>query len=226
MKTSITLFGQFSKLLYNDAQMFDVNHILQTGGLLLIAAIIFAESGMMVGLFFPGDTLLLSAGVLAADHKLSLISVLAVVSLAAIAGDNVGFQIGKSLGPRLFRKKDGIIFRKEYIDKSEAFYEKHGSKTMLVAHFIPIVRSFAPVTAGAGKMDRRLFVIFDGIGDIAWAFSTTLFGYFVGSRIPGIDKYIEPVIIGIVVIFAAPTIYHLVRDPKIRAAMAAKLKKQ
>jgi membrane-associated protein len=205
--------------------MFDVTHLIETGGLLVIAAIIFAESGMMVGVFLPGDTLLLSAGVLAATGKLSITTTILVIALAAIAGDNVGYEIGKRLGPRLFRKKDGVIFRKEYIDKAEVFYEKHGSKTMLLAHFIPVVRSFAPVTAGASKMNRKLFVVYDAIGDIAWAVVTTLFGYYVGCRIPGIDKYIEPLLIGIILVFMLPTIYHIVKDPKIRAAIKAKIKR-
>jgi membrane-associated protein len=201
--------------------MFDVTHLITAGGLVLIAAIIFAESGMMVGFLFPGDTLLLSAGVLAASGKLSLGTTLLVIALAAIAGDNTGYQIGKSLGPRLFRKKDGIVFRKEHIDRAEMFYKKYGSKTMLVAHFIPIVRSFAPVTAGAGKMPRKLFIFFDAIGDIAWTLTLTLFGYFVGSKIPGIDKYIEPLLIVIVLVFSLPTLYHIFRDPRIRAAIKA-----
>ena len=206
--------------------MFDINHIIQAGGLLLIAAIIFAESGMMVGFFFPGDTLLLSAGVLAAGGKLSLPSIILVVAVAAILGDNMGYQIGKSLGPRLFRKPDGLVFRKEYIDRAEIFYEKHGSKTMLLAHFVPIVRAFAPVTAGAGKMPRKLFITFDAIGDIAWTILLTLFGYFIGSKIPGIDKYIEPVLVAVIIIFLAPTIYHIFKDPKIRAAIRQKLSRK
>lgn len=199
--------------------MFDVTHLIETGGLLLIAVIIFAESGMMVGFLFPGDTLLLSAGVLAASGKLSLLSVMFVIAAAAILGDNAGYHIGKHFGRKLFRKEDGIIFRHEYIMRAEAFYEKYGSKTMLVAHFVPIVRTFAPVTAGAGNMPMAKFMVFDAIGDIAWAFVLTLFGYFVGSRIPGIDKYVEPLLIAIVIVFAAPTLYHVARDPKIRGAL-------
>lgn len=205
--------------------MFDVTHLIETGGLLLIGAIIFAESGMMVGVFFPGDTLLLSAGVLAAGGKLSIVSVCIVITLAAIIGDNVGFQIGRSLGPRLFRKKDGIVFRKEYIEKAEAFYEKYGARAMLIEHFIPVVRSFAPVTAGASKMDRRLFILCNGIGDIVWAVGITLFGYYVGSRIPHIDKYIEPAILVVIVIFVTPTLWKIFSDPKIRGAIVAKLKR-
>jgi len=206
--------------------MFDVTHLIETGGLLLIAAIIFAESGVMVGVLFPGDTLLLSAGVLAATGKLNIITTIITICIAAIIGDNVGYEIGKRLGPRLFRKKDGVIFRKEYIDKAEQFYEKHGSKTMLLAHYVPIVRSFAPVTAGASKMNRKQFVIYDAIGDISWGTLVTLFGYFVGSKVPGIDKYIEPLLLGIIAIFLIPTIYHILSDPKIRSAISAKLRRR
>lgn len=205
--------------------MFDVTHIIQAGGLLLIAAIIFAESGMMVGFFFPGDTLLFSAGILAASGKLSIVSVIVVIALAAIAGDNVGYQIGKSLGRRLFKKPDSVIFRKQYIERAEKFYEVYGSKTMLLAHFVPVVRSFVPVTAGAGNMNRKLFVLFDAIGDTAWTLIITLLGFYAGKTIPGIEKYVEPVLILVVIIFLAPTLYHVFKDPKIRAAIAKKFKR-
>ena len=198
--------------------MFDVTHIIQTGGLLLIFLIIFAESGMMVGFLFPGDTLLISAGILAAAGKLSISEVLVVIALAAILGDNIGYQIGRSLGPRLF-KKDGVVFRHDYIERAEKFYEKYGTKTMLVAHFVPIIRTFAPVTAGAGRMNLAQFFVFDAIGDIAWAVSVTLFGYFVASKIPGVEHYIEPVLLLIVLLFLRPTLYHILKDPKIRAAL-------
>ena len=204
--------------------MFDVTTILQTGGLLILFLIIFAESGMMVGFFFPGDTLLFSAGILSAAGKISLPETLIVVAFAAILGDNIGYQIGKVLGPKLF-KKDSLVFRHEYIMQAEKFYEKYGSKTMLVAHFIPIVRTFAPVTAGAGNMNRKQFFIYDAIGDITWTLLVTLLGYFVGSRIPGIEHYIEPVLLAIVLIFLLPTLYHIFKDPKIRASLAAKLKR-
>jgi membrane-associated protein len=206
--------------------MFDVTQIIQTGGLLLIALIIFAESGMMVGFFFPGDTLLLSAGILAAAGQLSVVWAIVVIAIAAIAGDNTGYHIGRKLGPRLFKKEDGIIFRHDYIMKAEWFYKKYGTKTMLLAHFVPIVRSFAPVTAGAGKMDYKQFVIFDAIGDIVWAVSITLFGYFVGSKIPGIQNYIEPLLLGIVLVTLVPTVYHALKDPKIRASIKAKFSRK
>lgn len=205
--------------------MFDVTSVLQTGGLLILFLIIFAESGLMVGMFFPGDTLLFSAGILAANGTLPIVGTIMVIALAAILGDNIGYLIGKHLGPRLF-KKDGVFLRHEYIMRAERFYEKYGTKTMLVAHFIPIVRSFAPVTAGAGKMNHKQFIIYDAIGDITWAVSVTLAGYFIGSRIPGIEHYIEPVLIGIILLFLIPTLYHAFSDPKVRAAIKRKFNRK
>jgi membrane-associated protein len=205
--------------------MFDVTHLIQTGGLLLIALIIFGESGMMVGFFFPGDTLLFSAGILAAGGTLNIVTVLCAIAAAATIGDNVGYHIGRKLGPRLFRKPDSVVFRKEHIDRAEAFYEKYGSKTMLIAHFVPVVRAFVPVTAGAARMPYRQFMLFDAIGDIAWTLSITLLGYYAGSRVPGIEKYIDPLLICIVIIFAAPVLWHALRDPKIRGALAARLRR-
>lgn len=203
--------------------MFDVTHIVQSGGLLLIGLIIFAESGMMVGFIFPGDTLLFSAGILAATGKLNIALVLLIIAAAAILGDNIGYLIGKHLGHRLF-KKDGIVFRHEYIMRAEKFYEKHGSKTMLMAHFVPVVRTFVPVTAGAAHMDHKKYILFDAIGDISWTLLVTLAGYFLGSRIPGVEHYIEPVLIGVVLVVLAPTLWHIARDPKIRAAITNRLK--
>jgi len=199
--------------------MFDVTHIIEAGGLLLIALIIFAESGMMVGFLFPGDTLLLSAGVLAASGRLSLTLTVAVIAGAAILGDNVGYHIGRHFGRRLFGKPDGVIFRREYILRAEEFYEKHGSKTMLIAHFVPIVRSFVPITAGAGRMPLTSYIIYDAVGDTVWAAAITSFGYFVGSRVPGIDRYVEPVLIVGVLVLLIPTLYHALKDPKVRGAL-------
>ncbi|HET6924281.1 MAG TPA: DedA family protein [Candidatus Saccharimonadales bacterium] len=201
------------------AQLFNVTHLIQTGGLILIALIIFGESGMMIGFLFPGDTLLISAGVLAAGHHINLLHVIAVVAVAAIVGDNVGYQIGKSAGPHLFTRQDGFVFRRDHIHRAHRFFEKYGSWTMLLAHFVPIVRSFAPVVAGAADMPRKLFFVFDAIGDIAWAIIITLIGYFLGRQFPQVVNLIDPVLIGIIIIFLVPTLWHVLRDPKFRAAM-------
>lgn len=205
--------------------MFDVTHLIQTGGLLLIALLIFSETGLMLGFLLPGDTLLLSAGVFAASGKLDLAWVIIVVAAAAALGDNTSYHIGHKLGRRLFRKPDGVVFRKEYIDRTEAFYEKYGSKTMLIAHFLPVIRAFVPLTAGAAKMPYGQFAAYDAIGDLVWAVVMTLLGYFVASHIPNIEHYIDPVLVLVVVVCLLPTLWHVSRDPKIRAALTARFKR-
>jgi len=191
--------------------MFNVDHIIQAGGLLLIAALIFGESGMFIGFFFPGDTLLLAGGVFAAQGKLSLPLLIIVVAVAAICGDNVGYHIGKRYGRRLFRKPDGLIFRQQYVQQAEAFYEKYGSKTMLVAHFVPIVRTFAPAVAGVARMNYKQFFIFDAIGDTAWAIIVVLIGYWVGTKVPNLDHYILLAVAAVVIITLGSPLYHLAR---------------
>jgi membrane-associated protein len=206
--------------------MLDPTSIVESGGLLLIALLIFAESGMLIGFFFPGDTLLLSAGVFAAQGKLSLTAICVVASLASIAGDNVGYHIGKHMGPRLFRKKDGVLFRREYVEKAEGFFNRFGSKTMLLAHFVPIVRTFAPIIAGVGHMPYRRYVIFDAIGDIAWSISVTLVGYWVGTRIPNIDHYILLAIGGATVITFGPMLWHLLVNKRFWQKLGQKLSRR
>lgn len=195
--------------------MFDVSHILQSGGLVglvILAVILFAEVGLFLGFFLPGDTLLIAAGIYAKQGKLSLAAVIVVAALAAIAGDSTSYWIGRKLGHRVFTKNDGIIFRKDHINKAEKFYEKYGAKTLLVSHFLPVVRTFTPLLAGVAKMDYRKFLTFNIIGDISWAVSVTLVGYYVGSRIPGVDKYILLFLGFIMIISIVPTIYHVIRQ--------------
>ncbi|HSW36810.1 MAG TPA: DedA family protein [Candidatus Saccharimonadales bacterium] len=191
--------------------MFDVAQIVQAGGLALIAAIVFAEVGLMVGFFLPGDTLLLTAGVFAGQGKLPLAGTIIVIALAAMAGDNTAYLIGHKLGRRLFRKPNGLIFRQEYIVKAEKFYEIYGSKTALIAHFLPIIRTFSPLLSGVAKMPYAKFTLFDAIGDIAWALSITLLGYFVGTRIPNINHYIMLFLAVVVTASFGPTLYHLIK---------------
>lgn len=187
-----------------------MTHLIEIGGLLILALIIFAESGMFVGFFFPGDTLLLTAGVFSAQAKLPEVEiVIAVIALAAILGDNIGYHIGKHYGRRLFSKQDSIIFRQEYAHKAEIFFDRYGAKTMLVAHFIPVVRTFAPPVAGIANMSYKKYFMFDAIGDIFWATTITLIGYWFGTKIPNIDKYVELAVISVVLITLGPTLYHL-----------------
>jgi membrane-associated protein len=203
---------------------FDLESLIQSGGILIVAAIVFAESGLLVGFFLPGDTLLLSAGVLAAQGKLPLVWLIFAVVAAAIIGDNVGYSIGRRAGHRIFRKKDGIFFRHEYIERAEKFYEEHGGKTIVLARFVPIVRTFAPVVAGVGKMPRKRFMLFNVFGGVFWGAGVTLLGYFVGSRIPDIDKYIMPTIAAVTVLTFGPALYHLFKEKETRDLMKYKAK--
>jgi membrane-associated protein len=192
--------------------VFNVEHIIQSGGLLLIGLIVFAESGLLIGFFLPGDTLLFAAGFFASQGKLPLLWLLVVLVVAAVIGDNVGYTIGKHTGKRIFRKKDGVLFRHEYIMRAEEFYEKHGGKTIILARFVPIVRTFAPVVAGAGNMDRRRFMIFNIVGAVLWSVSVTMLGFWLGSKIPNIDKYILPVVLLATVFTFSPPLIHVWRD--------------
>lgn len=202
--------------------MLNVEHLLESGGILLVGLIVFAESGLLIGFFLPGDTLLFSAGFFAAQGKLSLGWLILVIVAAAIIGDNVGYTIGKHSGKRIFRKKDGLFFRQEYIVRAEAFYERHGGKTIILARFVPIVRTFAPVVAGVGRMPRRRFMMFNIVGAITWGAGVTLLGYFLGSKIPNVDAYIQPIIIGAVLFTFAPTLFHVGKDLLMRARKKGK----
>lgn len=190
----------------------------------MIAAIVFAESGLLVGFFLPGDTLLFGAGLAASQGELSLPWLIGATVIAAIIGDNVGYSIGRRTGSRIFSKKDGIIFKQEYLEKAESFYAKHGGKTIIIARFTPIVRTFAPVVAGASKMDRSRFFAFNIIGGILWGAGMPVLGYYVGSKIPGLDHYIEYVIIGVVLLSLLLAFGHLLKDPETRAKVIAKVK--
>lgn len=188
-------------------------------GLLLIFFIIFAESGLLIGFFLPGDTLLFTAGFFAAQGKLPLAGVLIAIFLGSIIGDNIGYTIGQKSGPHMFRKKDGIIFRQSYIRQASVFYEKHGGKTIIFARFVPIIRTFAPMVAGIGNMARRKFFFYNVVGAAVWTLSVTLLGYWLGSLIDPhtMEKYILLAILGATAITIGPTLYHLAREERLRA---------
>ncbi len=192
--------------------MFEVANLIESGGLILIGTIIFAETGLLVGFFLPGDTLLLSAGVFAAQGKLSLFWALVVIILASIFGNVAGYQIGKRGGKHVFKKSDGLLFRQEYIVRAEKFYDDHGGKTILFARFVPIVRTFAAVVAGIGNMNFNLFMTYNVLGGILWGGGLTMLGYWFGSKIPNIDHYVLPVVLLAMTLSFAPMLYHLIKN--------------
>ncbi|MCA9346971.1 VTT domain-containing protein [Candidatus Saccharibacteria bacterium] len=205
--------------------MFNIDAIIQSGGLLAIALIIFAETGLLAGFFLPGDTLLFTAGLFAATGKLNIIALLITVILSAIIGDNVGYQIGKKTGHLIFKKKEGIFFRAEYIEKAQKFYEAHGGKTIVLARFVPIVRTFAPVVAGVGNMKRERFFFYNIFGGIIWGAGITLLGYYLGTKIPNIEKLVIPVFILANILTWSPVAWHVLKDRESRARLKKKLRR-
>jgi membrane-associated protein len=169
--------------------MFSVEHILESGGLLAVGLIIFAESGLFFGFLLPGDTLLLAAGFFAGQGKLPIGWLIGITIAAAFIGDNVGYNIGRRLGPRLFTRKDGFFFRREYLERTEQFYQKYGGVTIIIARFVAYVRTFAPSIAGVGKMSWPRFAAFNIIGAALWGAGLPLIGYVFGSSFPRIDRY-------------------------------------
>lgn len=198
------------------ASFLSPENIIQSGGLLLIALMIFAECGLLVGIFFPGDTLLIAAGVFSAAGKLSLPWLLVTVVLASIIGYEVGYRIGERLGPKMFKRKEGVLFRKEYIAKTEEFFDKYGKATLIFARFIANVRTFVSLLAGAGKMDKRVFFMYNVIGAVLWGVGVTMLGYAVGSAVPNIDKIIVPLLIVVLFLMYSIIMWHVLKDSQRR----------
>lgn len=204
---------------------FSIDKVILGGGLIAIGATVFAESGLLIGFFLPGDTLLFGAGILASQGTLPIGWLLVVVIVSAIVGDNVGYSIGHRTGKKLFTKKESILFQHEHIERAEQFYEAHGGKTIILARFIPIVRTFAPVVAGIGNMPHKRFTLFNAIGATLWGGGVTLAGYWFGSRVPWVEHYITPIILGVVLLSIAGSLGHIIKDKKTRALLIKKIRR-
>jgi membrane-associated protein len=185
-----------------------------------LTIIIFTETGLLFGFFLPGDSLLVTAGLFAAQGKLDVLQLGALLTVAAIVGDSVGYAIGKASGPHIFNRPDSLFFNKKHLIRAEQFYEKHGGKTIIIARFMPIIRTFAPVVAGVGRMQYRRFITYNVIGGILWVWSMLLTGYLLGRVIPGIDKHIEKIIILVVFLSVLPGIISWLRERRKSAATA------
>lgn len=198
-------------------------------GIFAIIFVIFAESGLLIGFFLPGDSLLFTAGVLyhsgilPGNLPISFPVFLLLLFMAAVLGDTVGYWFGRKTGPHIFKKPDARLFRQSHIKKAQEFYEKHGGKTIIIARFIPIVRTFAPIVAGTAKMEYRRFIAFNLIGGFAWTIGITTLGYSVGAAFQAagldIDHVLLPIIAGIILLSVAPPAIHILKDKKNRAAL-------
>jgi membrane-associated protein len=183
--------------------------IISTLGALGVIAIIFAETGLFFGFFLPGDSLLFTAGFLASQGYVSLSWLLMGTFLAAVIGDSVGYAFGKKIGPALFTKEDSRFFNRKHIATAQHFYEKHGRKTIILARFIPIVRTFAPIVAGIGNMTYRTFFFFNIIGGFIWTWGLLWAGYGLGAAIPNADRYLVPIILVIILVSASPALIEI-----------------
>ena len=201
-------------------QFLDPATLIAWAGYVGLTAIIFTETGLLFGFFLPGDSLLVTAGLFASQGKLDVYQLGALLTVAAIVGDSVGYAIGKATGPRIFSKPDSLLFNRKHLIRAQDFYAKHGGKTIIIARFMPIVRTFAPVVAGVGQMDYRRFITYNVVGGFLWVWSMLFTGYFLGRYIPGVDKHIEKIILLVIFLSILPGIISWLRERRKAAAAA------
>ncbi len=203
----------------------DLADLIRAVGYLGLFAIIFAESGLLIGFFLPGDSLLFTAGFLASQGFLDLGLLCGICFVAAVAGDQVGYAFGRRVGRPLFDRPDSRFFKRKHLLAAEAFYEKHGPKTIVIARFLPIVRTFAPIVAGVATMHYRRFVVYNVVGGGLWAIGVPVAGYWLGSTIPQAGKYMEYIIVAIVVVSVLPSALHVWKEHRaeITAALRGRL---
>ncbi|WP_017301835.1 VTT domain-containing protein [Nodosilinea nodulosa] len=187
----------------------DLPTLIQSIGYLGVWAMVFAESGLLIGFFLPGDSLLFTAGFLASQGLLNPWLLIAGAAVAAVLGDNVGYATGRHLGPRLFQRQDSWLFHKDNLRKAQRFFERHGGKALVLARFVPVVRTFTPITAGMGAMHYPTFLGYNLAGGLLWTVVLTLLGFFLGNAIPNVDRYLLPIVVAIVVVSVAPSALHL-----------------
>ncbi len=192
------------------SNLYRFDELIRWGGYSVLVVIVFAETGLLAGFFLPGDSLLVTAGLIAAvESTVDIWALTFFLSLAAIAGDSVGYWIGYHVGPKIFNREDSIFFHKDHLLRTKKFYDKYGAKTIVLARFVPIVRTFAPTVAGVGQMKYRHFLFYNVIGGIGWVMSMTLAGYFLGRSVPNIEKQIHWVILVVIVLSFIPIVREL-----------------
>ncbi|MBI2100434.1 MAG: VTT domain-containing protein [Candidatus Vogelbacteria bacterium] len=193
----------------NFAHWFDPLWLVQAAGLLGVWLIIFAESGLFFGFFFPGDSLLFTAGFLASQGHLELWLLIIGAVAAACLGDSVGYWFGAKVGPKIFSRADSFFFHQEHLERTRVFYARHGKPTIVLARFVPIVRTFAPILAGVGRMEYQVFLIYNLVGGAVWGGGLPLLGYLLGAIFPGVDRYLLVIVAAIVVLSLIPALRHL-----------------
>lgn len=204
--------------------MFDLANIIETVGYVGLFAIVFAETGLFIGFFLPGDSLLFTAGLLASQGVFNIYTLLPILFSAAVLGDSTGYFIGQKFGKRLFQRENSRLFKKEHLLRAKAFYEKHGGKTIILARFIPVIRTFAPVVAGMADMKYSTFLFFNVIGGVFWAIGMPVLGFFLGTSIPDIDQYLLPIVALIIFISILPGLVETTNTAQKREKLVAAVK--
>lgn len=205
--------------------MFDLESLIRSAGYAGVTAIVFAENGLLIGFFLPGDSLLFTAGFLASQGFFNIWTLTILLFVASVLGVGTGYWFGKYYGRRLFHRPDSRFFKKENLEKAQVFYEKHGAKTIVLARFIPIVRTFAPIIAGIASMNYAKFMLYNILGGAVWAGGLTLAGYWLGKKVQNVDKYLLPIIALIIFLSILPGIIHMLKEPERRRGVISWLKK-
>ena len=205
--------------------MFDLDQWIKTIGLWGVFGIVFAETGLLIGFFLPGDSLLFTAGFLASQGVFDIHALSHGCFVAAVLGNITGYSFGHRVGRKLFERPDSHFFKRKHLTQAHAFYEKYGARALVLARFIPVVRVFAPIVAGVGLMDYRKFLFFNLVGGALWAYGLTWLGYGLGSRIPDVDRYLLPIVLLIVLVSVLPPAIHVWKDPEHRADIQAAVRR-
>lgn len=194
--------------------MLNLTSLVETAGYLGLFTIIFAESGLLVGFFLPGDSLLFTAGFLSSQGYFQIEVLMIILFLAAFSGDSVGYLFGKSAGPKVFSRPKSLWFNPANVERTRRFFERYGAKTIILARFIPVVRTFAPIMAGVGEMHYKTFALYNALGGVIWASGLTLAGYLFGNSIPNADRYVIPIVLIIVITSLLPPAWHMIKERK------------
>jgi membrane-associated protein len=195
-----------------------LDDLVRWGGYVVLVVIVFTETGLLVGFFLPGDSLLITAGLVAAAGALDIWLLNLLLSIAAVAGDSVGYAIGARIGPRLFTREKSLLFNPRHVERTRRFYARHGAKTIVIARFVPIVRTFAPVVAGVGQMPYRRFLLYNVAGGVGWVVSMTWTGYLLGQTIPNVDRHIHIIVAIVIVLSVIPIVVEIVRERRKQSA--------
>lgn len=190
---------------------FDLISLIRAAGYLGLFGIIFAESGLFLGLFLPGDSLLFTAGLLASQGYFNIALLIAWCFVGAVLGVSFGYFFGQKIGPRIFAKEDSLLFHKSHLERAKNFYEKYGGITIVLARFIPVVRTFVPILAGVGRMRYSSFLFYNIVGGALWVAGLILLGYYLGTFIPSIDRYLLPIVSGIIILSVLPPLIGVLR---------------